>query len=97
MPGYVEAALHRFQHLSPSHLEDSPYQHNIPQYGTTIQLTDPVDTSPPISWESCKIIQQVVDTFLYYAHAVDPIMLTALSDISSQEARATVNTASTLS
>ena len=59
MPGYVEVDLHKFQHPSPSHLEDSPYQQNILQYGTKIQLMDPVDTSPPLLWESCTIIQEV--------------------------------------
>ena len=31
-------------------------------------------------------IQQVLGTFLYYARAVDPIMLVALSAISSEQA-----------
>ena len=83
MPGYVVVALHKFQHPHSACLEDSPYQHNIPQYGTKIQLMDPVDTSPPLSHESHKLIRQVVGTFLYYAHALDPTMLTTLSDISS--------------
>ena len=45
MTGYVEAALHRFQLPWLACLEDLPYQHNIPQYGTKVQLTDPIDTS----------------------------------------------------
>ena len=95
-PGYVEAALHKFQHPWPVCLEDSLYQHNIPQYGTKVQLTDPIDTSSPLSCDSRKLIQQVVGTFLHYMYAVDPTMLTALSDISSQQSHATANTASAL-
>ena len=96
MPGYVEASLHKFQHPWLSHLEDSPYKHNIPQYGSKVQLMDPINNSPPLSHDSHKLIQQVVGTFLYYAHAVDPTTLTALSDITPQQSQATANTASAL-
>ena len=57
---------------------------------------DPINTSPPLSHEFCKLIQQVVGTFLYYVHAVNPTMLTALSDISSQQSHAMANMASAL-
>ena len=46
MSRYVETPLYKFQHLWPALLEDSPYQHNIPQYRTKVQLTDLIDTSP---------------------------------------------------
>ena len=39
MPGYVQAALQRFQHPSPVKPEDAPYKHNPPNYGAKIQLT----------------------------------------------------------
>ena len=49
---------------------------------------DPINTLPPLLCNSHKLIQQGVGTFLYYAHAVDPTMLTTLSDISSQQFQA---------
>jgi hypothetical protein len=46
MPGYVEAALHRFQHSVPTKPQHSPYQATLPQYGVKVQYIDELDTSP---------------------------------------------------
>jgi hypothetical protein len=37
MPGYVEAALHKFQHANPSRPQDSPYPWVTPRYSTNVQ------------------------------------------------------------
>ena len=39
-----------------------------------------------------KFVQQVVGSFLYYARAVDPTILMALSDIATQQNKPTENT-----
>ncbi len=39
-----------------------------------------------------KRVQQIVGSFLYYAQAVDPTILMALSKISSQQSAPTENT-----
>jgi len=96
MPGYVTAALKKFNHPKPARPEHAPYRHVPPQYGKPIQLTDPIDTSPPLQPSGIKFIQQVVGTFLYYARAVDNTMLTALSTLSSAQSKGTEATADAL-
>ena len=45
MPGYIKEDLHCFQHPSPKQSQDSRYPTQQKQYGTSIQLTDPIDTT----------------------------------------------------
>jgi hypothetical protein len=89
MPGYVQAALTKFKHQKPKRQEHQPHQHNIPQYGATIQYTADKDTSPPLSKDEVTTHQQIVGTFLFYARAVDPTMLVTLSTLAAQQACAT--------
>jgi hypothetical protein len=92
MPGYVEAALHRFQHSVPTKPQHSPYQATLPQYGAKVQYSDAPDTSPLLPKSAITRIQQVIGTFLFYARAVDTTMLTALSTLASEQASATTKT-----
>lgn len=89
MPGYVEAALHKFQHPHPPRPENSPFQHNVPQYGVKVQMTLAHDDSPKLPPQEVKVIQQIIGTFLYYARA----MLVALSSLASLQSQATEETA----
>jgi hypothetical protein len=49
----------------------------------------PCDTSPKLDEKGKKRIQQIVGSFLYYARAVDPTILMALSAIASQQSAPT--------
>ena len=89
MPDYVTTALHKFQHPKPNKAQDSPYPANAKQYGVKVQLTDPVDTTARLPKHEIKRIQQIIGTFLFYGRAVDPTLLTALSELSSAQATAT--------
>ena len=89
MPGYVDHALHKFQHPTPKKPQDSPYPATIKQYGVKVQLTDPIDTSARLPPHKIKRLQQIIGTFLFYGRAVDPTLLTALSELSSAQATAT--------
>ena len=89
MPGYIDHALHKFQHPTPKKLQDSPYPATVKQYGVKVQLTDPIDTSAHLPPHEIKRLQQIIDTFLFYGRAVDPTLLTALSELSSAQATAT--------
>ena len=51
-----------------------------------------IDTSTRLGPTDTNFVQQVTGTFLYYARAVDAIMLVALSAIASDQASPTVNT-----
>ena len=92
MPDYVAKALHEYQHSMPRKREDSPHPHNIPQYGVKVQMTDPIDDSTPLDDHGKKFIQKVCGKFQFYACAVDSTMLVALSDIATQQSKATVKT-----
>ena len=86
IPGYVEKLLHRWQHIPKK--EDQPFRHNVPQYGTKIQLTEEEDSSPPLSKEGIKKTMQIVGALLFYARTVDPTILIALSDLASAQTKA---------
>ena len=89
MPGYVDHALHKFQHPTPNKPQDSPYPATVKQYGVKVQLTDPIDTTDRLPPHEIKRLQQIIGTFLFYGRAVDPTLLTALSELSSAQATAT--------
>ena len=92
MPGYVQKALKRFKHTRPNKPQNQPHPHIPPKYGAKVQYATPEDTSPELSKEEKKFIQEVTGTFLYYARSVDSTMLTALSALASEEAKPTTET-----
>lgn len=90
MPKYVENALERFGAKDfPG--ADSPMIYTPPRYGLVKQQQATVDNSAPLSAERKTRLQQIVGTFLYYARAVDPTMLTAINKIASHQAHPTEN------
>ena len=46
----------------------------------------------PLSIVDKKIVHEVTETFLYYARAFDPTMLTALGSIAAQQVKPTEHT-----
>ena len=89
MPGYVTNVLHKFQHTKPNKAQDSPYPATAKQYDVKVQLTDPIDTTTRLTTDEIKRLQQIIGTFLFYGRAIDPALLTALSELSSAQATAT--------
>ena len=85
MPGYVMNALHKFQHPQPNKAQDSPYPATAKQYGVKVQLTDPTDTTACLPMHEIKHLQQIIRTFLFYGRAINPTLLTALSELSSAQ------------
>ena len=92
MPGYVAAALHKFQHPPPTKKQDAPYPWNRPVYDAHTQYATPDDDSPLLPPATIHQVEQIVETFLYYCLAVDPNMLVALGDLSPQQEKATSKT-----
>jgi hypothetical protein len=92
MPGYIRAALHKFQHEWNQRRQDAPHSWNQPTYGAKVQYADDPDDSPPLLQKEVRLVQQVAGTFLYYAMAVDCTMLVALGSITSTQANATEKT-----
>ena len=94
MPGYVNEALHKFQHLTPSQPQQSSHQWNPPNYGSTEpKLAHQAPESPKLAPPEASKVQQLVGTFLYYACAVDPTMLVELNSIDAKQANSIEATA----
>jgi hypothetical protein len=89
MPNYVQDALLEFQHPAPTKPEHQPHRHNPPQYGTQIQMTEPLDTTEALDKAKILRLQQITGKFLYYSRAVDPTMNAALSSLASQQSKGT--------
>jgi hypothetical protein len=87
MPGYLDKAFTRFKHETPGKIQNSPHPHVVPQYGMKTQYAKDGDDSPLLSNEDTKYIQAVAGTLLYYARAVDPTILMALSSIATEQAK----------
>ena len=85
MPGYVQAALHLFQHPQPNKAMHAPSTYNRPIYGATIQYALTDDETPPLNKQQVKRLQEVVGKFLFYGRAVDPTMLHALNSLATQQ------------
>jgi hypothetical protein len=62
-------------------------------YGAKVQFVAPADTSTPLTNAEKLKLQQVIDCLLYYARALDPTMLVALSTLASAQAQGTAATA----
>jgi hypothetical protein len=46
MPGYIKAALHKYQHPAPARPEHAPHTWNPPIYGAKTQFMNEINTSP---------------------------------------------------
>jgi hypothetical protein len=93
MNSYINTLLIKYNHPRPKKPQHAPHAHREIIYGAKEQLLPDADTSPLLNDEGVKRIQGVVGSLLYYARAVDNKLLATLSVISSQQARATENTA----
>jgi hypothetical protein len=92
MSKYVMKQMTHYAHPAPLKPQPCPYSPNPISYGKDKQAPTPTDGSPLLDADGKKHIQQIVGSFLYYAHAVDPTILMALSDIATQQLAPTVNT-----
>jgi hypothetical protein len=92
MPGFIERALLRFKHEPPNRPQHSPHRAAAPVYGKQQQLTPEPDTTPLLDAADNKTIQEIIGTLLYYARAVDPTLLVALSTLSTQQTKGTKQT-----
>ena len=81
MPGYVSAALRRFNVIPGPKPTHSPAKFEPIIYGQKIQYSTH-DDSPTVSPSEATFIREVIGVFLYYSRAVDPTMLPTLSKLS---------------
>eukprot|EP00957_Ditylum_brightwellii_P203563 15335193-Ditylum_brightwellii.AAC.1 len=93
MPGYIRAALHKYQHPTPLQPEHSPYKYDKLLYSKKLQYAPEFDDSPSLSRTEKTRLQGILGTLLFYAQAVYQTMLMAINAIASQQANPSVNTA----
>jgi hypothetical protein len=93
MNNYIDELLIKYDHPKPKKPQHSPHAHREIIYGAKEQMVPDDDTSPLLDAAGVKRIQGIIGSLLYYARAVDNKLLATLSTISSQQAKATENTA----
>ena len=92
MPNYVAKQLVKYRHKAPKRRQNCPYEPEPRVCGKKAQEAPKKKTSPKVSAEEKKYIQQVVGSFLYYARAVDMTILHALNSIAAEQADPTERT-----
>jgi hypothetical protein len=93
MPGYIKAALHKYQYPTPARPEQAPHTWNPPIYGAKTQFVNEITTSPTLSDKDVNKLQQLTGTLLYYAMAVDPTLIMPFNVLASEQSNATEVTA----
>ena len=91
MRGYEKQALKELKHIFTNKHHYASSKIDRPNYGVKIQFAK-VDTATPLSLVQIKHIERVVGKFLYYARAIDNIMLHPLKDIASSKSKGTQTT-----
>ena len=86
MPNYVKYILYKFQHSTITRPQHSSHQWTLPNYRSTVpQLAHPTDDSQEINPYKSRNVQQFVETFLYYARAIDLKILVTLNTILAEQ------------
>ena len=86
MPSYIATLLLRFP--TQSTRASTPSIYHSPTYGSTVQLAT-TDNSPLLCPAQKTHVQAIVGSLLYYARAVDPTMLPAVTAVASAQANPT--------
>ena len=81
IPGYIKAALQRFNHPITTRHQDSPLPHTPHNYGAIIRYTKESEAIEILNEEGKKFIQQVSGNILYLTRVVDINILKPLSTI----------------
>jgi hypothetical protein len=89
MPGYIKAALYKYQLPAPACPEHAPHRWNPPIYGAKTQFVNEETTSPALSDKDVNKLQQLTATLLYYARAVNPTLIMPINVLASEQSNAT--------
>ena len=93
MPRYVQHDIHKFHDgvKGLNKATDTPHPYKATKK-LGLPMTQTMDDGTRLSPQAIKQLQQIVGTFLFYARAVDPTMLTALSIIATEQSQGTHTT-----
>jgi len=92
MPGYIDRALQRFQHVATTKPEHAPHPWQRPNFGAKTQFATIPDSSPALDVADKTRILEVLGTLLFYARAIDSTMLTAIGELATEQTQATKTT-----
>ena len=96
MPVYIEVILNRFHHPRPTKPELAPHRYASRSFSAAnAQAPIPDDDTARLDTSGVLCVHRVVGCILYYARAIDSPLLTALTDIGSDQAKATEETIAT--
>jgi hypothetical protein len=93
MPGYIKAALHKYQQPAPTRPEHAPNHCNPPVFGTNTQYVEEKQEIPALSSKYVNLLQKLGGTLLYYARAIDPTLIMPVNVLASEQTRETAATA----
>jgi hypothetical protein len=93
MPGYIKAALYKYQHAAPTLPEHAPHKWNPQVYGANAQYVEDDNNSPALSAKNVNKLQQLMGTLLYYSRTVDPTLIMPINVLESEQTEATSDTA----
>ena len=92
MPKYIPAALRKYQHPAPSKPQYAPHKYNQPVYGRKVQYAPVASNDPILPKKRILQVQSKIGTCLYYARGIDPTILVALNELSTDQAKPTAAT-----
>eukprot|EP00957_Ditylum_brightwellii_P097086 7393442-Ditylum_brightwellii.AAC.1 len=85
MPGYIATQCKKINHPNPAHPQHCPFPPPPRKFGKKAQLQPTPNTTPAISPEQMKRIQQIVGALLYYSCSVDSTTNKALNSLGMQQ------------
>ena len=96
MPGYIEAILNRFHHPRPNKPELAPHRY-ASRYFSAANSQSPIpdDNTARLDTSGVLRVQHIVGCILYYSRAIDSPIIPALTEIGSDQAKATKETIAT--
>ena len=93
MPGYIEAILKRFRHPHPIKPELAPHRYVSRSFSAdNAQTPIPDDNIACLNSSGVLRLKLVVGCIIYYSRAIDSPLLPSLTEISSDQAKATEET-----
>ena len=86
MIGYAKYALNKLQHPTLTRPQHSPHQWTVVTYGSIApQLEHPKDEYPKLNPDKARNAHKILETFLFYALAVDLAMIVTLNTIADKQ------------
>ena len=81
MPINIKKKLQEYKHIIPTRIYSCPNHSEPKKYGSEAQAPLPPNATPRLDVAGIKLVQKLVGSILYYAQAVNMMVLMGLSSI----------------